>query len=268
MSRLEGQVAQWRGANAESQATLTERTAEIELLRQDQDRLSRVYNELRDHYAEAYTQFSAVASAMGQTVTLPPPSNFVQAEPRESHCPTPTPPPPSSICDRPAGLSPSMRAPKSARTPFSSSAPRDTTSAEQALPAPSPQSSTSANNDVVGSAAATRSGSSFISPAAAQGATDLVGTSSRSVEHNARDSDLFGSKDDEEDPNYLAALARSRAELRRSHSHEEHRTDLVQRLPAAPNPDDDGSSSSTANSSSDHSGRESQLSSSPDVSSD
>ncbi|ETI35342.1 hypothetical protein F443_18313, partial [Phytophthora nicotianae P1569] len=237
MSRLEGQVAQWRGANAESQATLTERTAEIELLRQDQDRLSRVYNELQNHYAEAYTRFSAVASAMGQTVTLPPPSNFVQAEPRERHCPTPTPPPPSSIRDRPVGLPPSTRAPKSARTPFSSSAPRDTTSAEQALPAPSPQSSTSANNDVV-------------------------------VEHNAHDSDLFGSEDDEEDPNYLAALARSRAELRRSHSHEEHRTDLVQRLPAAPNPDDDGSSSSTANSSSDHSGRGSQLSSSPDVSSD
>ncbi|ETP05166.1 hypothetical protein F441_18188, partial [Phytophthora nicotianae CJ01A1] len=162
----------------------------------------------------------------GETVTLPPPSNFVQAEPRESHCPTPTPPPPSSIRDRPAGLSPSTRAPKSARTPFSSSAPRDTTSAEQALPAPSPQPSTSANNDVVGSAAATRSGSSFISPAAAQGTTDLVGTSSRSVEYNARDSDLFGSEDDDEDPNYLAALARSRAELRRSHSHEEHRTDL------------------------------------------
>ncbi|ETM00955.1 hypothetical protein L917_02390, partial [Phytophthora nicotianae] len=238
------------------------------LLRQDQDRLSRVYNELRDHYAEAYTRFSAVASAVGQTVTLPPPSNFVQAEPRERRRPTPTPPPPSSIRDRPAGSSPSTRAHKTALTPFSSSAPRDTTSSEQALPTSSPQPSTGVNNNVVGSTATARSGSSFISPTAAQGTLDLGGTSSRSVEHNARDSDLFGSEDDEEDPNYLAALARSRAELRRSHSHEEHRTDLVQRLPAASNPDDDGSSSSTANCSSDHSDRGSQLGSSPDVSSD
>ncbi|ETN15274.1 hypothetical protein PPTG_22107 [Phytophthora nicotianae INRA-310] len=213
MSRLEGQVAQWRGADAESQATLTELTAETELLRQDQDRLSRVYNELRDHYAEAYTRFSAVASAMGQTVTLPPPSNF-------------------------------------------------------ALPTSSPQPSTGANNNLVDSTATARSESSSISPTAAQGMLDLGGTSSRSVEHNVGDSDLFGSEDDEEDPNYLAALARSRAELRRSHSHEEHRTDLVRRLPAAPNPDDDGSSSSTANSSSDHFGRGSQLGSSPDASSD
>ncbi|ETO83362.1 hypothetical protein F444_02608, partial [Phytophthora nicotianae P1976] len=268
MSRLEGQVAQWRGANAESQATLTELTAETELLRQDQDRLSRVYNELRDHYAEAYTRFSAVASAMGQTVTLPPPSNFVQAEPRERRRPTPTPPLPSSIHDRPAGSSPSTRAHKTARTPLSSSAPRDTTSSDQALPTSSPQPSTGANNNLVDSTATARSESSFISPTAAQGMLDLGGTSSRSVEHNARDSDLFGSEDDEEDPNYLAALARSRAELRRSHSHEEHRTDLVRRLPAAPNPDDDGSSSSTANSSSDHFGRGSQLGSSPDASSD
>ncbi|ETO58989.1 hypothetical protein F444_22633, partial [Phytophthora nicotianae P1976] len=204
MSRLEGQVAQWRGADAESQATLTELIAETELLRQDQDRLSRVYNELRDHYEEAYTRFSAVASAVGQTVTLPPPSNFVQAEPRERRRPTPTPPPPSSIRDRPAGSSPSTRAHKTALTPFSSSAPRDTTSSEQALPTSSPQPSTGVNNNVVGSTATARSGSSFISPTAAQGTLDLGGTSSRSVEHNVGDSDLFGSEDDEEDPNYLA----------------------------------------------------------------